>query len=74
MTVLLGTVSASGQRGKDLESMRVKPFAAAAAAALALTTFAACSDDDDDVNIEEEGTIPPDGTLSIEVETTTATS
>ena len=54
--------------------MRVKPFAAAAVAALALTTFAACSDDDDDVNIEEEGTIPPDGTLSIEVETTTATS
>ena len=75
MTVLLGTVSASGQRGKDLESMRVKPFAAAAVAALALTTFAACSDDDDDVNIEEDGTIPAEGTIEMEItETTTATS
>ena len=55
--------------------MRVKTFATAAVAALALTAFAACGDDDDDdVNIEEDGTVPAEGTLEIEVEETTPTS
>jgi hypothetical protein len=76
MTVRLGTVFASGQRERDWRAMRVKPFAAAAVAALALTAFAACSDDDDDQEIiEEDGTIPADGTLELDItETTTATS